>query len=120
MPLPAIDHWQRATYPSLRDVIAVLEAPEPPALAPSSRPLGENLGKQIVACLRTSTEPLTCLDIAERVRADSANVNNWIKQMGWRHGITCTGTVKRRVGVRPEKLYEIRAGVVGLAPPRRK
>ncbi len=115
MPLPAIDPYQRATYPDLREVVAVLEREESQPPAPGSRPLGENLGQRTVEHLRDCgpEKPQTCADIAQAIGMDPANVANWLKQTGFRFGVTCVGLEKRRPRVRAEKLYVVKDGVAG-------
>lgn len=106
MPLPAIDSFQRATYPSIRDVVAVIDRPEP-EFARSSRPLGPQIGQAILALMASVEEPQTTADIARRIGVEPGRVGDWIKQNGARARIVSTGSVKRRPGIRAERLYAI-------------
>ncbi len=112
MATPTVDIHQRATYPDLRDVMAAVSVLEESAPLPV-RQMGTSVSTEAINCLRDARPvSLTAAELADRIGHTPNNVNNWLKQTGWKLGIIITGTAKRRAGVRAEKLYSYDEGKI--------
>lgn len=111
MTTPTILPDRASRYLDVRQLVA--EASRPPESAGAPAPASVVLptrSERILRVLRAATTPVTSLVIAERLGCTPANVIEWLRRHGPRHGVVCVGVEDKPNGMKGSNLWVIERG----------